>query len=63
MSKGMSRQTLLESFGELKGQFDTSLAEAKELDDQFMALQKKFHQGISGHLLNAQEFADSHRPI
>lgn len=63
MSKGMSRQTLLESFGELKGQFDTSLAEAKELDDQFMALQKKFHQGISGHLLNAQEKIPKESPI
>lgn len=63
MSKGMSRQTLLESFGELKGQFDTSLAEAKELDDRFMALQKKFHQGISGHLLNAQEKIPKESPI
>ena len=63
MSKGMSRQTLLESFSELKGQFDTSLAEAKELDDRFKALQKKFHQGISGHLLNAQENIPKESPM
>lgn len=55
MSEVMLREDLLASFRTLKGQFATSLAEANELDRQFVILHQQFRTNMATHLGDAQK--------
>lgn len=50
MNEEMLREDLLASFQLLQKQFDSSLEEAKTLDDKFASRYKQFHSNLSGLL-------------
>lgn len=63
MSEVMLRESLLESFRTLKGQFDASLIEANEFDKKFMELHQQFQRNMSMHLRSAQEKMPIDNPL
>lgn len=54
MNEDMLREDLLASFQLLQKQFDSSLEEAKALDDKFSTRYKQFHSNLSGLLAEAR---------
>ncbi|MFM5510400.1 dynamin family protein [Aeromonas rivipollensis] len=63
MSEVMLREDLLASFRTLKGQFATSLAEANELDRQFVILHQQFRTNMATHLGDAQKKLPKDNPL
>ncbi len=54
MNEEMLREDLLASFQLLQKQFDSSLEEAKALDDKFVTRYQQFHSNLSGLLAEAR---------
>lgn len=63
MSEVMLRESLITSFRTLKGQFDTSLAEAHELDRQFTVLHQQFRKNMAAHIGGAQRKLPKDNPL
>ncbi|MGN4989886.1 dynamin family protein [Aeromonas sp. 97A] len=63
MSEVMLRENLIASFHALQGQFETSLAEARELDQQFTDLRQQFHRHMETHLTTAQKNLPNDNPL
>ncbi|MEH8254984.1 dynamin family protein [Aeromonas veronii] len=63
MSEVMLRENLIASFCTLKGQFDRSLAEAHELDRQFMVLHQQFRNNMAAYIGEAQRKLPKDNPL
>lgn len=63
MNQEMLREDLLASFQELQRQFDSSLEEAKELDNQFTKGYKQFHSNLSGLLADSRAQVPKNSPL
>ncbi len=63
MEKHLSRKRLLESFESLQTQFDSSLATAKNYEQDFEDTRQKFMQRLSAHLADARKNLPDSNPL